>query len=131
LVRSYGRDASGASIIEASDDDLLKAVEPLVGANAAFIREAVERAKLAAVGNGASDDLIINAEAVSIAAKSMSAHLKLLDPTKDMQPMSGMEAAGSILCQELGTNILRTMLSPQAIRKVMVPLMERDGEQIG
>jgi len=133
LVRNYGKNSSGEPIIRATDEELALAIEPLVGANAAFIREAVERAKLAAVSNDCGEDnsLVIDSAAVGIAAKSMAAHLKLLDTSKDLPPMNGMEFAGTIMCDQVGQSILRTLLSPQAISKVMIPLMKRETEQVG
>lgn len=72
LMKLYGRD-----IIDANDADLEKAVLPLAGANAAFIRETVERAKLSAVSH---DDgrLRITAQDIHVAALTMREHLDLL-----------------------------------------------------
>jgi transitional endoplasmic reticulum ATPase len=76
LVRYYAGDK-----LVAEDADLQKAVKPLVGHNAAVIREAVERSKLSAVSNS-DEGLKIHANDVGIAAKSMAKHLELLNKPK-------------------------------------------------
>ncbi len=72
LVRLYGR-----GLVQADDLQLESALCPLVGFNAAVVRETVERAKLASVEH-CTDTLIITSQDLAVAAKSMIHHLNLL-----------------------------------------------------
>lgn len=79
LVRKYGNTEN--TKVDATDEQLLEVTEPLVGKNAAFIREAVERAKLNAVATS-EDVLTIDADSLRIAASTMQHHLRLTEPPK-------------------------------------------------
>jgi transitional endoplasmic reticulum ATPase len=83
LVRLYGRDKKGNSFINATDIELEEAVAPLIGSNAAVIREAVEKAKLSScLHNEDGSNLKILAGDIHSASLSMRAHLDLLKETK-------------------------------------------------
>lgn len=82
LTRKYGRTASKDSILDASltDEQIGEAMKPLVemSANAAFIREAVERAKLSALPEFAkTGKLSLQYDHILAAARSMIPHLEL------------------------------------------------------
>ena len=82
LVRKYGRTQDKTSILAASitDEEIGVSMQPLVEmhANAAFIREAVERAKLSALPEfDRTGTLALTSEDLSTAAKSMIPHLEL------------------------------------------------------
>lgn len=83
LVRKYGRNEKGASILaeDLTDEAIGRAVTVLVEmqANAAFYREAVERAKLSALPHYvATGSLALSEENIRAAALSMQSHIELL-----------------------------------------------------
>lgn len=83
LVRQYGRDEHGNSILnpELTDEAIGRAIDPLVEleANAAFYRETVERAKLAALPGYVQDGMLsLTEENLHAAAVSMESHIELL-----------------------------------------------------
>jgi hypothetical protein len=98
LVRHYAGDK-----LVAEDVDLAKAVKPLVGNNAAVIREAVERSKLSAVGNS-DEGVKIHAADVGIAAASMAKHLELLNKPKGDES-SHWEQIGEMLAGGVHRNM--------------------------
>ena len=113
LVQLYGRD-----MVKATDSELEKAVQPIVGHNSAVIREAVERAKLSAVKHYdiAKGVTIITAEDIAVAADEMKEHVALLAGQPEIAPdllgqltdqLSGqvvteMKAIQKDLCNKLG-----------------------------
>ena len=94
LVKHYGRD-----IIDPKAD-LVEVGEMLAGQIPAIIREAVERSKLAAMRDIKEDEeLVVTAEHLSIAARQMLEHAKLLEEPEDEKPDLVIlgEAIGGIL----------------------------------
>lgn len=82
LVRKYGKDETGKSVLhkDLTDDQIIKAFEPLLvlEANAAFIREVVERAKGAALPSvRETGSLQMDAQALTVSALSMVEQLEL------------------------------------------------------
>lgn len=79
LIFGYGR-----GLIDATEEQVADAMQPLVErqATAAVFREVVERAKLSAINRGQVDShgkVKLSAEALAVAARSMSTHLGMLD----------------------------------------------------
>lgn len=82
LTKKYGRTKDGKSIlhVDLTDTEIGEAMQPLVEmhANAAFIREAVERAKLASLPTFAkTGELALTKDDLAVAARSMIPHLEL------------------------------------------------------
>lgn len=79
LVKLYGRGS-----VQATDEELAQALAKLVAdsATASMFREVVERAKLSAITRLAnpSDEIVISARDVGIAADTLLEHQKLLKP---------------------------------------------------
>lgn len=101
LVRKYGVDEQGNSIIDGNvtDAQIGESVECLVemNANAAFLRETVERAKLSALPSYVNDGVLqLSASNIEAAALSMIPHLELQreqSPDGDGKNTMGEEAA--------------------------------------
>lgn len=94
LVRRYGNEMEAVRV-DATDEALGLALGPIIGNNAAVIREAVERAKLTAICHELDSDgcLVIEAQDISMAAQTMHHHLKLLNK-EDEPKMHCMELFG-------------------------------------
>jgi len=90
LVHQYARG------LLKTDDDFTNVSKLLNGKIPAVIREVVERAKLAAIAAAPTEDLIITAKALEIAAKSMSGQLALLTP-QEPDDRSDIEKAADVL----------------------------------
>lgn len=122
LTRKYGRTKLGASILDANltDDEIGDALEPLVqlSANAAFIREAVERAKLASLPEFAKTQVLaLTKDDLFVAAKSMIPHLEL----HRAQMGDGTESDASM---GLGS-ILSAFMNPSFIKKMQRDMRKR------
>ena len=74
LARLYGR-----GLIEATDEQLHVALEPIKGRNAAFVREAVERSKRFAVGRSNGGKMVISGTDIRMACLTMERQLELTD----------------------------------------------------
>jgi transitional endoplasmic reticulum ATPase len=75
LARLYG-----GQTIHATDAELATALQPVVGQSAAVIREAVERAKLAAVSHyDRETGVVINAADLATTATTLASHAALLN----------------------------------------------------
>lgn len=92
LVRQYAKDAEGNSVLapKTTDKQIESVMKPLIDrkANAAFIREAVERAKLSAVAapSALEGNLVITTDDLKVAALSEVAHLELHKSQMDTEP---------------------------------------------
>jgi transitional endoplasmic reticulum ATPase len=106
LVHQYARG------LLKTDDDFTNVSKLLNGKIPAVIREVVERAKLAAIAAAPTEDLIITAKALEIAAKSMSGQLALLTP-QEPDDRSDIEKAADVLVTAFQkgtlTNIINEM----------------------
>jgi transitional endoplasmic reticulum ATPase len=130
IARRYSTNANGESLIQGSNADLQRAFTPLVGANAAFVREAVEVSKLAAIGTCSEDNkLILTPEAISAAVTSLMPHVKLLNPLHGIEPISSnsgegngttvLADAGSMIMHEVAGALLDQLIDPRTISKVL------------
>lgn len=126
LVRKYGRTKDKTSILhkDLSDDEIGESMQPLVemSANAAFIREAVERAKLAALPTfSVTHKLELSAEDLLIAARSMIPHLEL------HRTQMGDGAGGSDESTIAAAMMQAMMPSPNVMKKMMRAMKARPG----
>lgn len=121
LIRQYARDHEGNSIITGTDEELAKATEQLVGANAAFVREVVERSKLAAIaGDG---ELKIRPDDIEAAVISILPHIKLLHPEhglKDDNFVNPFVQAGDVVVQLFAKRFLDMLVNPSTLEKLLV-----------
>lgn len=121
LVRSYAKNSDGNSILDATDEELSVAVSPLEGANAAFIRESVERSKLSAIRR--EGEFLIKAEDIQTAAIGMARHVDMIDPSakarRAMEEAHPMDLLMAQVGDFLGTAVLHKMLHPKHIRKAI------------
>lgn len=99
LVRQYGN-----NLISATDEELTEAVQPIVGKNAAVIREVVERAKLSAIRRCGTKKITIVAGDISISANAMQYHLNLLQPKRAATP-NMYQLAGMALAETAGKHL--------------------------
>ena len=86
-------------------EDLSEPAEILKGTIPAFVREAIERAKLAAVRASTGGPLKITADDLTIAARGLKAHLALVD-RKPIREPSNRERAAQVLGTTLATALM-------------------------
>ncbi len=98
LIRRYG-----AGLVDATDEALAIAIKPLLGNNAAVIREAVERSKMFSIDRDTDEDgnLRIEAQDIAMAAETMEHHLKLLNKEPAV-PVDAMEVFGEAVGTAVG-----------------------------
>lgn len=135
IVKKYV--AEGGCKLSGTDDELKAAIQPLVGANAAFFRNTVEQAKLAAIENMASDDaeVVITAAELEVVAKGMVPHCKLINPehgskklvdlTEEQQ--DPMTVAMAIVGQKFAEIILDNVTNPKMLSKIIMKPMKKMG----
>jgi transitional endoplasmic reticulum ATPase len=93
LMRHYAR----GLLNDATDESLQSAAKLLEGQIPSIVREVVERSKLAAVFRvGKGGDVTLVGEDLTVAAKGMLAHMKLLEEPK-VDDRSDMEKAAALL----------------------------------
>lgn len=138
LVRRYAQNYAGENILdpELTDEQIIKAMRPVKMANSAFIREVVERAKLAAVSH--SDEvMVIHENDLAIAAESMKAHLRLVCPELvDVAEREAIMASGEevdpmkfaldVLGDELVYKIFESLADPSVLKKVVLKQKKRN-----
>lgn len=85
LARRFGRD-----LIIADDTELAEVLSPIVGQNAAFVRETIERAKRSAIAHaGEGRPLVVTPADLAFAAESLRPHVELLNPVSAVRPPAG------------------------------------------
>ncbi len=106
LARMYGR-----GFIQATDEQLEDCLAPLVGRTAAFIREAIERAKRFAVSHCTTNQMTILPKDITLACQTMSRQLELTDQEKEEAIADIHESAERLGegLRELGDRILTSM----------------------
>lgn len=122
LVRQYGRDSEGNCIIEGTDEELQESVKELKNSNASFVREAVERAKLSAIGN--DGPLRIKPSDISIAIASMKGHMEMVCPgsgrnPEEVEEVDPTQFAFQILTQKFTESFVNCLSNPKVIQKVI------------
>lgn len=127
LVRKYGRNEKGESILHGDLDDasIATSIACLVEmeANAAFYREAVERAKLSALPTYVqTGTLLLSAADIHAAALSMQSHIELLkaqSPDADGRSTLGDDAMAAAMAA--------MMVPPPNVMKKMMKAMRQKG----
>ena len=134
IVKKYV--GEGGCKLRGTDEELGKAIECLVGANAAFFRCTVEQAKLAAIENMPNDDaeVVIGPEELQVVAEGMLPHCKLINPEhgqKSLLDLSGDEAqdplvlAGEILTQKFAEVLMSNIANPKVLEKIVFKKMAK------
>ena len=113
--------------LQGDDDEIYTALSKIHGANTAFIREAVERAKLSAIETATEEGLTITPSDLEAAAASMEMHVKMLQPElQQHEDPDGWESQDpKQVCMELLTEvfagaILDKLVDPKTLQKVLV-----------
>lgn len=132
LVRRYSQNKNGESILDPqiTDDQIVKAMKPVKMANSAFIREVVERAKLAAVSH-IEDVMQIREQDLATAAESMKKHLMLVCPEiaekaeyeammQSAEQVDPLRMALELLGDELVYKIFDSLADPGVMKKVVL-----------
>jgi transitional endoplasmic reticulum ATPase len=131
IMRKYGLDRAGNLMLEGSDEELRNAISPMVGANASFIREIVERAKLSAISNSANE-LVVKASDIAVIAKAMLPHIRLINPEHgikklidlDMESVDPINMATEILTNHFASAFVDQLVDPKKLIKVMAKKMK-------
>lgn len=130
LVRHYGKTKDGTPIVEGSDADIISAVKGLKGSNAAFVQEAVERAKLSAIGK--DEDMIIRPDDISVAVASMQTHIKMVCPDaggieieEGDQVIDPLKLAGDMLMDQFAFHLLNKIANPKTLEKIILKQVKR------
>lgn len=132
LVKLYGRDDSGKCLIHASDTEIGEALRKIEGVNAAFIREVVERAKLAALA-GEGDSLIVTAADLKTAADTLKPHILMLYPklaendftVDEGEEVDPMKFATDLLMDRVVFEFLNKLADPKVIGKLVMKKMDK------
>ncbi len=127
IVKKYV--GEGDCVMEGSDKDFIAAIQPLVGANAAFFRNVVDQAKLSAIGNMESDDSVVTIRPndLAIVAKGMVPHAVLLNPEhgiKRLQDMSEeqldpLTVGFEIIMQKAAEAFVSQLANPKTLEKII------------
>ncbi len=132
LVRLYGKDQQGNNLLEANDKDIAESLKSVLGINAAFVREIVERAKLAALSHS-RDSLRIHASDLKDAAETMLPHIRMLYPDMAMQidlaseteTIDPFRAAVDFMSEHFAFHILNKLANPKVVEKIIVKKMAK------
>lgn len=134
LVRLYGRDQNGKNLLspKTTDQEIGAALKEVLGINAAFVREIVERAKLAALGRS-TDELLICGEDLKDAADTMLPHIRMLYPDMAMQmdlasdheEIDPFRAAVDFMSEHFAFHILNKLANPKVVEKIIVKKMAK------
>ena len=140
LVEMYGRDSDGNTLLMASKSDIEESFKGIVGVNAAFIREAVERAKLAAVANQDGDKLKIKGEDLSTAVKTLVPHIKHLHPDLELpgddfeieeEEINPTMMALEFLSDQLVGSVLQKIANPGVLEKIVLKKQKKKRRRRG
>lgn len=135
IVQKYVHD--GDCKMDGSDEEFKKAIDCLVGANAAFFRNVVEGAKLSAIENMPDDDadLIITPNDLRIVAESMIPHAKLINPEHgkkglldlEEEEINPLEMGFGILAQKFAEAFVDQITNPKILKGIVVKQRKRRG----
>jgi len=119
LVRRYAQDSQGRPVLDEllNDEQIVAAMAPVKGANAAFIREVVERSKLAAISH-ADGAIVVSESDLATAANTMKMHLDLVYGTPD-EDGNVMDTALEAMSSKCAESFVETLASPSAMNRVM------------
>jgi transitional endoplasmic reticulum ATPase len=130
LVRHYGKTKDGIAIVEGTDAEIIAAVKGLKGSNAAFVQEAVERAKLSAIGNS-EDTMVIRPDDISVAVASMQTHIKMVCPEAGVdieegdQVLDPMKLAGDLIMDQFAFALINKIANPKTLEKIIIKQSKR------
>lgn len=92
LAKHYGGPG-----LAGSDEEIMRALTPIVGQSAALIRECVDRAKLSAISSDTNEGpLVITPNDLAVTAETLAKHTKVLDrqpANNEVHPAVAMYAA--------------------------------------
>jgi len=132
LVEIYGRDKNDAPMIHASSEQIIEAMKPIRGANAAFIREVVEKAKLSAIAHMDGEALIIKAEDLYNAALSMKPQKERLYPNLeepeipiDCEEVNPVQFAASLMMDVFMSAFIERIADPKILKSIVFKKMRR------
>lgn len=123
LIRSYGTQEQDC-VIEASDNEILEAVIPIKGANAAFFREVVERAKLSAITHSDGEVVTIRPEDLNSAALTLKDHVRMLQPelgeaAEEYQQIDPMKMMMDIATDYFVSAFVHKLANPKVLEKIL------------
>lgn len=130
LVRMYGKDQAGNAIIEGNDEDFIDAVRGLRGSNAAFVQEAVERAKLSAIATS-EDKMVIKPSDIKTAVNSMISHIRMVCPEsgevadEEMTELDPLRLGMDLLMDQLTHAFINKITNPATLQKIIVKAEKR------
>lgn len=127
LTRRYSQDYKGESLLDSSvtDEQIVEAMTPVKGANAAFIREVIERAKLSAVSH-ADGEIKVFAKDLREAASSMESHLLLVNPKREPEA-SPLESVGNYLMENAAQRFVETLADPITLKRIAAKASKKLG----
>ena len=135
IVRKYV--AEGDCKLSGSAEELKKAIEPLVGANAAFFRNTVEQCKLSAIEKMDTDDadVVISPDDLRIVAEGMVPHAKLINPEHGKKSLldlqeemtDPLQMGFEILSQKFAEAFVDQITNPKVLKGIIVKKMKKRG----
>lgn len=133
IVRRYATD--GGCTVEGSDAEIAQAVRPLLGANAAFFRVVVDRAKLASIASAEKGKPVhVSLEALAATASGMEFQAKLINPEHGRKPLAELEGSEevhpAVMIAEVGMQMLAEKFVDQVTdpKKLSVALKKTIGK---
>ena len=122
LVRQYAEQSNEHLKIQESDDEIMKIFSEMEGANAAFIREAVERAKLSALLDADEDEYLkITGDNLKDAVASLKAHVKLVHPEAgEENSINADSLAMRLLAERLMSALVGSIADPKLANMIKV-----------
>ncbi|CAE7860275.1 rpt-4 [Symbiodinium microadriaticum] len=125
LVRSYGNMEQDC-VVKASDEEIIAACDPLKGANAAFFREIVERAKLSAITHSNGAQVIINKDDIHNAALTLQDHAESVQPefrknggSDDYEQVDPLKMMVDIGVDMFAGAFIKRLTSPKVVQKAL------------
>lgn len=135
IIKKYVAD--GGCVLEGTDAELQECVAPLLGANAAFLRNAVEQCKLAAMEHMETDDspLVIRPSDLRTVAEGMLPHCRLINPDHGKKSLLDMEEvhhepmqfAMDILVHKFAEGMINMVADPKVLSKIVMKQMKPRG----
>ena len=133
IIKKYV--SEGGCDLNGTDAQLKEAIKPLLGANAAFLRNAVEQAKLSAIENMENDysQVTISYKDIRIVAEGMVPHAKLINPEHGAKALLDLESdnvepmqmAMDIITQQFAESIINMVADPKVLGKIVIKKMRR------
>lgn len=132
LVRSYGTQEKEC-VIEASDNEILESLLPIKGANAAFFREVVERAKLSAITHSDGSIVTIKKDDLNSAALTLKDHVRMLQPElaeqEEFQQVDPMKMMMDITTDYFVSAFVHKLANPKVLEKILFKATKGGGKK--